>query len=201
MKTKSFFCLLSLMLVLSLTMQAQDEPHRNGPRRFEPTLSGTWQKCMLQAGQDGQPQLTLLPVLKFVGADNDFQQIDIHSDGRCFVQKQGNIEKLSDSTFIEKLFRFKPDSVNTEPVVMHYRFKGPMWLVVDYNEAGEQATTSELWIRVRSQDHLARQPRMRGDRPGGKKNFKRQNGSGGNASKGDSYDPFATEKSDDEPDF
>ena len=71
MKTKSFFCVLLLMLGLHLSLQAQDRPHREGSRKFEPTLSGTWQLCTLQAGQEGQPPLTLLPVLRFVGAERN----------------------------------------------------------------------------------------------------------------------------------
>ena len=101
MKTLKLIISAVLCFSVSLASHAQDERQRSSSRKFEHALTGTWQLCTLTPGQDQQPQLSLLPILKVIGADYSFQHIGIPSEGACFIQKQGLLEKTSDSTFVE----------------------------------------------------------------------------------------------------
>ena len=194
MKNRHITLLLFLMM-LSICSFAQERHHREGSRQFKPTLKGTWQLCTFSPGQDGQPQLSLMPVLKIIGSDHEFQEIAIPSSGGCFIQKQGNIETTSDSTFVEHLMEMMPDSTQAEPIAYHYKLEGPMWPMIDYKEAGKQEATNELWIRVHPQRHDKGQPGQRpiGQARGNKgKVVKKQ----GNINV-DKYNPFKDSKDED----
>lgn len=193
MKTLRLIISAVLCISVSLASHAQDERQRGSSRKFEHTLTGTWQLCTLTPGQDQQPQLSLLPVLKVIGADYSFQHIGIPSEGACFIQKQGQLEKTSDSTFVEQLFTMKPDSLAKANTTYRFRMEGPIWLMIDYMEPGRHEPVSELWMRLRPQrqgkhrSHNGERPRAvgkvgKGKRPTGKIK-----------SDSDSYNPFAKE--------
>ncbi len=145
------------MFAFSLGSFGQDA--QDGPRRGEgpggmrqggitPTLNGAWQQCQLAAGEDGQPQLSILPVLKIFNDGNTFMSIGIPEGGMCFLEKQGTLEMTSDSTFVEHVLLTRRDSVQAEPVTKTYKFSGPMFMIVTYTEAGAEQVTDELWMRV-----------------------------------------------------
>ncbi len=141
-----------LATVLSVVAMAQNENRGFGNRGggFQPKLEGVWQMCSLSATQDGQPQLSFLPMLKVFNEDG-YQNIALPDEGGCFISKQCKIEKTSDSTFTETPMMMRRDSVQTAPVVVSFRFRGPMWLTITYTEAGKAEPTTELWMRVRPQ--------------------------------------------------
>ena len=194
MKTTKILSLL-ILFATCIATSAQERPHRKGSRRFEPGLNGTWQMCSFSPGQDGQPQLSLLPVLKIVSSDNEFQNIAIPSEGACFVQRQGTIEKTSDSTYVEHLLMMMPDSTAAEPQIYRYRTEGPMWLIIEYNEPGKTEASSELWMRVH--------PKRQANHEPGKAGRPHAGGPNGRASRKskdvniDNYNPFKDESSDD----
>lgn len=177
MKIRQLLAVAVMLTTFSAASLAQDAPRRGGGNRsggFVPTLSGTWQLCRLTPGQDGQPQLSLLPMLKVFDTDGKFQHIGIPSEGACFIEKHGSIEKTSDSTYVETLAVMRRDTTKAEPLTVQFRFRGPMWLVIEYKEAGQDEKTEELWMRVRpkgSKDarhggHRQRHPRIDGQNTG-----------------------------------
>lgn len=166
MRIKQFIIAAIAIATFAVSSYAQDESRRGGQPRgagFTPTLSGTWQLCTLTPGQDGQPQLSLLPMLKVFGNDGQFQNIGIPNEGSCFIEKMGNIEKTSDSTYVEKLIKMRRDSVENAPVTVKYRFRGPMWLIINYTAPGQDKPTEELWMRVRQKGSEGRGPRGNGE--------------------------------------
>ncbi|MGN1236110.1 MAG: DUF4488 domain-containing protein [Bacteroidaceae bacterium] len=162
MKTARILSLLICMVALCVASYAQDNTRRENSRAFKPTLDGTWQLCSLAAGENGQPQLSLLPILKVIDSNGKFQHIGIPAEGGCFIEKQGLIEKTSDSTFVENITKMKPDSVADKPLVAKFRFKGPMWLMIEYQEDNGTEVGNELWIRIRPKGHVDRRANANG---------------------------------------
>ncbi len=192
MKTSKLFLLVTFCCIAGFVANAQDRtPQGMRSHKFEPTLNGTWQLCTLTPGEGRQPQLTLLPVLKVIDTDCGFQNIGLPSEGACFIQKQGKIEKISDSTFVEHRFAMRRDSAMNDNTVYRFRLEGPMWLMIDYTETGKQEPTSELWLRVQPQrqrdsgQHAGKRPVSR-QREGDKIGRKTKSGTG-------DYNPFAKE--------
>lgn len=164
MKTRLFLQCLVAALCLCATVSAQNDQHRpqrDGARGFKPVLNGTWQLCELAPGQDGQLQLKLLPILKIIDSNGTFQQVGIPMEGGCFIEKQGSLEITSDSTFNEKPMSMNPAAQPAEATAVHYRFRGPLWLVINYTDPAKQEKVEELWIRVRPNNHANARPQMR----------------------------------------
>ena len=186
MKTARILSLLICMAALCVASYAQNNTRQGNSRAFKPTLDGTWQLCSLSAGENGQPQLSLMPILKVIDSNGKFQHIGIPTEGGCFIEKQGLIEKTSDSTFIENISKMKPDSLADKPLVAKFRFKGPMWLMIEYQADNGTEMSSELWIRLRPKGHVDRKPgennrpqfngqRGEGRKRGGQNRQKREN--------------------------
>ncbi len=196
MKTMKNFLLTAFLCLAGITVNAQDRPQQGmRPPRMEPTLNGTWQLCTLTPGDNGQPQLSLLPVLKVIDNELKFQNIGIPSEGACFIQKQGKIEKTSDSTFVEHRLAMRRDSATNDNMVYHFRLEGPMWLMIDYTEAGKQEPTNELWLRVQPQRQ--RRPNQEAGQHHAPRHRDGNNDRVEHKSKGGAgnYNPFAHEES------
>lgn len=140
-----------LAMVVSVAAMAQGEQRQGRPGGFKPSIEGVWQQISFNAGQDGQPQLSFFPLLKIYSAEGSYQYIGIPNEGACFVSKSGSYEKTSDSTIVETQMRMPNDSTEAQPLTMHYRFRGPVWLVIDYMEPGKTEPTTELWMKVQPQ--------------------------------------------------
>ena len=161
MKTCKYFAAILMALALPLAMMAQaPEDGQRGPGGgpggrpggFQPKLEGVWQLCNLTADEQGQPQLSFLPMLKVFSNGEQYQNVGIPTEGGCFITSQGGMEITSDSTYNEMSFRMhRNDSTEAGPTVVKYRFRGPMWLTLTYTEAGKAEPTTELWMRVRQQ--------------------------------------------------
>lgn len=177
MKMTRLFIIAALALMVSMTATAQGEQRQGRPGGFKPSIEGVWQQCSFGAGQDGQPQLSFFPLLKVYTAEGNYQYIGIPGEGACFVPKAGRYEKTSDSTIVETQMRMPNDSVETQPLTVHYRFRGPTWLIIDYIEPGKTETTTEVWMKVQPQHRRGNQmggrpdgqrPRMGGQRGQGR---------------------------------
>lgn len=187
-------CIMIMLVALATTMCAMAQGEQRGrfgqgnnPGGFKPSLEGVWQMISLSATSEGMPQLSFLPVLKVFNADGTYQNIGIPDEGGCFISKQCKIEKTSDSTFTETPMMMRRDSVQAEPVVVNYRFRGPMWVTMTFKEPGKTEPTTEIWMRVRSGNRGGQMgqgggerrqgmgQRPQGQRRGGGFNMPRQN--------------------------
>lgn len=178
MKKISLLLTVLAFALVPITLMAQEEggrpegpggPQGPGGQKFMPTLNGVWQLCTFSQGEDGRPQMSLLPVLKIINEETSFQHIGIHSGGSCFIEKQGTIQKTSDSTYVETEAKAPFDSIAPTPLQVHFNLHGPMWLSVDYQAPGAQEVTHEFWLRVRPMNHDRKEgghkPGMQGQRP------------------------------------
>jgi hypothetical protein len=226
MKMTKIFVLAALCCIASIAASAQEGPQGGpqrdgrGSRRFQPTLNGTWQLCTLTPGEDNQPQLSLLPILKVIDQELGFQNIGIPSEGACFIQKQGRIEKLSDTTYVEHRLAMRFDSTMNDSTVYRFRLEGPMWLMIDYMEAGKETPTSQLWLRVQpqrqrgpggegQQSGMRPEPGKGGPGQGGPNMGKRPSRRPGSSNQGNTdsksstgnFNPFANDESSNSDDF
>lgn len=133
----------------------RERPMRHGgpeggrSRAFKPQLEGTWQLCTLSQGENGQPQISFMPVLRVYSAEGTYQTIAIPSEGGCYIADQATIAKTSDTTYVATPIKMPSDTLEAQPTEVEYQLMGPIWLSLKYQKAGEEKKEVELWFRVR----------------------------------------------------